>query len=434
MNRLKLSLELSGYEIFKCESFVRKLPHSTSIEYSRYMEKQLWEIFNYYKVNNKRYSSFVGDKNIVKWTDVPLLTKDVLKVELDSWITGSFDKSKLFHNHTSGSSSGQPFHIYKDKKCHGITWSEIIEMYSNLADIEIGKDMYGRFMGISPDSSRFRARVKDFFANRITYDTFNLNDDLFEKATNDIKLQKVKYLYGYASAIYLYARYLLANPSELIKIKGLLKAVIVTSEMCRSSDFQLIKNVFEVPVFNEYGCSEFGVLAVGQTLDELEIWGRHLWIEVVDDEGNALPDGVHGRIVVTSLYNYAFPFIRFDIGDIAAIVNRDGKRYLTNLQGRSNERFELADGTMISVLSIEFAIDQIYDCCPALMEYQLVFVSPQECCFKYVASQNCDGNTNSRIASILHNFMGESQKVSVVQVDAIPRGAAGKSKNILKTY
>ncbi len=434
MNRLKFSLEFLGYKYNKAEKFIEKLPAYGSDEYVSNMENQRWEIYHFMKLNNLKYSSFIDDRSIKVWDDIPIMTKAVLKHDLEGWITKSYQKSKLYHNHTSGSSSGQPFHIYKDKLCHGITWCEIVNIYHELAGVEIGKDKYGRFMGIAPNSRLVITLIKDCLANRITYDTFRLGAELYEKATRDIRSLKIKYLYGYASAVSGYARYLYNNPSAVESVSGKLKAVIVTSEMCRDYDFQLIKRVFGVPVYNEYGCSEFGVLGVGRDLDRLEMRGRHLWVEVVDDMGRSLPPEIPGRIVVSSLFNYAFPFIRFDIGDIGAIRVEGNRRYLTKLQGRSNEQFELADGTMISVLTIEFAIDQIYECCPGLMEYQLVFFTRDRCEFRYVSNQTTPDVINQQMVTILKGFMGKQQGIAVSQVDFIPKGAAGKSQNILKLY
>jgi phenylacetate-CoA ligase len=40
-----------------------------------------------------------------------------------------------------------------------------------------------------------------------------------------------------------------------------------------------------------------------------------LFVEILDDKGAVLPME-KGRIVITSLFNKAHPFIRYDIGDI----------------------------------------------------------------------------------------------------------------------
>jgi phenylacetate-CoA ligase len=44
-----------------------------------------------------------------------------------------------------------------------------------------------------------------------------------------------------------------------------------------------------------------------------------LFVEILDEKGAVLPYGEKGRIVITSLFNKAHPFIRYDIGDIGAL-------------------------------------------------------------------------------------------------------------------
>ena len=42
-------------------------------------------------------------------------------------------------------------------------------------------------------------------------------------------------------------------------------------------------------------------------------------IEITDKEGNNLPDGEVGFVTTTDLENYAFPFIRYHVGDMSYI-------------------------------------------------------------------------------------------------------------------
>ncbi len=39
------------------------------------------------------------------------------------------------------------------------------------------------------------------------------------------------------------------------------------------------------------------------------------FMEIVDDDGEPVPSGTIGRVLLTGLYNYATPFIRYEIGD-----------------------------------------------------------------------------------------------------------------------
>ena len=53
--------------------------------------------------------------------------------------------------------------------------------------------------------------------------------------------------------------------------------------------------------------------------------GMHVWadltlIEILDKDGNPVPDGESGEVVVTMLQKEAFPLIRYKIGDISTLT------------------------------------------------------------------------------------------------------------------
>jgi phenylacetate-CoA ligase len=75
------------------------------------------------------------------------------------------------------------------------------------------------------------------------------------------------------------------------------------------------------------GASELDLIAFQNTEGEWQSECRNTFVEILDDENNVLPYGQEGRIVVTSLFNKAHPFIRYDIGDIGIL----GESTLQNL-------------------------------------------------------------------------------------------------------
>jgi phenylacetate-CoA ligase len=80
----------------------------------------------------------------------------------------------------------------------------------------------------------------------------------------------------------------------------------------------LISDVFGGRIIDRYSSEEFGYIALQCPVhDHMHVCSPSLVVEVVDDEGNACDIGVPGRVLVTSLHNFAMPLIRYDIGDIA---------------------------------------------------------------------------------------------------------------------
>ena len=76
-------------------------------------------------------------------------------------------------------------------------------------------------------------------------------------------------------------------------------------------------------------------------------------IEIVDENGNICPPGKEGEIIVTSLENYAMPFIRYKIGDIGAIKENEmcqcgwNLSKLEKVTGRITNHFIIKNGTLI---------------------------------------------------------------------------------------
>ena len=101
-----------------------------------------------------------------------------------------------------------------------------------------------------------------------------------------------------------------------------LKVCIVTSEMLFEVDKILLENQLGVPIVNEYGCSEAGVIAFTNPHGEWEVDSKTLFVEILDEADKPLPLGEEGRIVITSLHNIAHPFIRYEIGDYGSLSEK----------------------------------------------------------------------------------------------------------------
>ena len=79
----------------------------------------------------------------------------------------------------------------------------------------------------------------------------------------------------------------------------------------------LMENVFHCRVADYYNCEEVGNLAWECPANPglMHPNTASVWIEVVDQQGNPAPIGSEGSLIVTNLYNYSMPFIRYELGD-----------------------------------------------------------------------------------------------------------------------
>jgi len=100
------------------------------------------------------------------------------------------------------------------------------------------------------------------------------------------------------------------------------KILISNVEMLFEHVRLLLEEVFSCPVKDCYNCEEGGNLAWQCPKDRriMHVNIANVWMEVVDDKGRLLPPGQEGHVVITNLYNYTMPFIRYAMGDRAVLL------------------------------------------------------------------------------------------------------------------
>jgi phenylacetate-CoA ligase len=130
-------------------------------------------------------------------------------------------------------------------------------------------------------------------------------------------------------------------------------SIVCTSSELRTPEMtELIRAAWGVEPFNCLGLTETGITAV----DCVERRGMHVFedlcvYEVVDRSGKPVPAGEPGaRVLVTNLFNYTQPLIRFEVTDLVTLddagcpCGRPSRRIVA-LDGRSDDMLELPTAT-----------------------------------------------------------------------------------------
>jgi phenylacetate-CoA ligase len=75
-----------------------------------------------------------------------------------------------------------------------------------------------------------------------------------------------------------------------------------------------------VPVSDLYSANEVGYVALQCPQSGLyHVQAEDVLVEVIGDDGHRCTTGESGRVVVTSLHNFAMPLLRYDLGDYATV-------------------------------------------------------------------------------------------------------------------
>src|SRR3546814_3878705 len=78
----------------------------------------------------------------------------------------------------------------------------------------------------------------------------------------------------------------------------------------------LVQRAWGVPLKDSYSCEEAGYLTMQCPDHEVyHVQSENVLLEVVDDDGRPCGPGETGRVLITSLHNFATPLIRYELGD-----------------------------------------------------------------------------------------------------------------------
>jgi phenylacetate-CoA ligase len=154
-------------------------------------------------------------------------------------------------------------------------------------------------------------------------------------------------------------------------------------------------------------------------------------VEVLNDNHIPVSLGTEGRVTVTNLLNYAMPFIRYDIGDIGILVDRDcpcgrGLPMMEAIRGRTTDVIIRKDGNIIPGLSLHYSF-----LAPMGLEQIQIVQETREDLVVYIVMDgqySCDhlDTIERKIKTQFCNILGEGIVVEVRFVDRIPATREGK--------
>lgn len=422
MNRFESILKARGFPFSQAIKDFEKLAKLSPEDFLEWQDKKKWEIALFHIEHNPFYKKLVGNSIPNSWEDLPIMDKATYQAKIEGLLSSPFrDKKKIYISNTSGS-SGHPFFYAKDKYSHAISWALIKHRYSQVG-LKLD-DRQGRFYGIPLERKGYLLEsIKDFIMNRVRFPVFDLSEGQLRKIYNTIVRKRIKYLYGYTSAIVLFARYLINNSILLIDTCPTLLVCIVTSEVCTAEDVAIMKKAFGVRIVNEYGSSELGVMAFEN--GDGQLVGSD---ELIFFETKMNYDGL-SELLCTSLFNKAFPIIRYKIGDIVDTYNRNGRTFFRNIVGRTNDLIRLPSGKIAAGLTFYYISRSILEASGVLKEFIIRQTGEREFEFDIVSDRNLSSNEENWIRQKTELYLEANLIIKFNYLDSIKRPASGKIKH-----
>ena len=375
----------------------------------------------------KSVPAYHGQKSreLAKW---PVVRKKDLKDGLDQHISSNYNKKDLIVMSTSGS-TGTPFRCYQDgvKKRH--VNAEVL-YFNGLVNFKIGRRII-YFRSIVGEVSK--SRLIQFMQNIRLVDCQNLSDEgvrLKLKEIRECSANGGGMILSYASTLDAFRKYFQKygfEDAKGCKVYG----VVSGSEMLQDITRTSLEKAFGCKVVSRYSNEENGFLGQDDVINNVFIPNRADYyyeiLKLATDEPAAM--GEVGRIVVTDLYNYAMPFVRYDTGDVGAWVEVEhfGKnvKAIGNFGGRVVDMIFDTKGNQVSPHTVTNLMWEFQ----GVKQFQFIQKDPKRYVLKII-TDSFIFDEESKLKSALQEKFGHDADISFEYCDVIPVLPSGKYRYI----
>lgn len=210
-----------------------------------------------------------------------------------------------------------------------------------------------------------------------------------------------------------------------------LKQLWVFGEVMPPNLPSLAKEVWKVPVVDGYSSQECGHIALQcPDSDGYHVMAANVRVEVLRDDGSSCVPGETGRVVITTLHNFAMPLIRYAIGDYAEVAGPcacgRGLPHLARIMGRSRNMLRTADGRTLWFDGLPAATEGLQ-----IVQRRLVQTHIDRFEFHYVRERELTGAEASTISARLQSSLGTTLSVTFRRHETLVSEANGKFEDIV---
>lgn len=374
-----------------------------------------------------------------RWLDLPILTRDTVNRLGDGLLSRNVPKShgRLDPIYTSGT-TGEPVRVvrtsYALEYWSAFTTRDHIwhnrDIKGTLAAIRSSKKDFASY----PDGARHLAwGSKDGVFKTGPSISLNVNTSIPQMA-EWITRREPEHLLSLPNIIKRLAPYCLEKGITF----PFLKEVSVHGEMCGDLMRQQCMEAWNTPVHDMYTSREVGYMALQCPLhDHYHIQSEGVYLEILDDDDRPCKPGETGRVVVTTLRNYAMPLIRYQVGDYAEVglpcdCGR-GMPVINRILGREQDILVLPTGEQRWTLLGSPDVRDFMEMAP-IMQYQFAHVAPDQIEVRLVTKRAITRGEEVAITKWVQKKLGYPFTVSFAYFEDMPLAKTGKFKDFVVEF
>jgi len=361
-------------------------------------------------------------------TRIPVMTRDDVRSRANDLIAEKVAPSDMLRTATGGTTSS-PIPMYLDRDCLDMRQAATVA-FNKWFGYELG-DKAVWLWGAAQDfpqtegMAAVKAKLRNLLTSRIMWlPSSYLDEDIMADYYVKLCRYKPEVIQAYPTPLYLFAKYLADNEQSYIP-----KTITVAAEHLYDYQREQIESVFQRRVFNWYGSRELGHMASECTEHRgLHINAYHLFIEVIADGEQVV--GKEGTLVVTDLRNRAMPLIRYDIGDVGVISDRQcpcGSHLpiLEDVAGRLVDTFVTVSGARVPGVALT---NRVVKNCAGIEQMQVIQKTPTRFVMRIVKGTSFSERDIKELEETMHTFFRSELDLHYEYVDRIPTTESGKSR------
>ncbi len=315
---------IRGRKNIKRLRFLRKSQYWPQEKLKQYQLDRLNRLLEHAVKNCPYYSQALANiklplKDLAEIEKIPVLTKEIIKNNSELIKAINIDKKRFVRTNTGGS-TGDPMVFYWDKRAQD--WNRGT-VYRSLewSGAKLGEKSV-QLIGSPYDIKEFEKlywKITYFLQRYKIFPVSSMSDEIFDVYYHQLIKYKPTNMWGYTHGIYFFAKFIDKHyPNTNFDF---LKSIITSSETLFDYHRDTINGVFGAnKVYDHYGSREMYIASECRMHNGYHLHADAVYTEIVDGEGKQVAPGGSGRVILTDLYNFAFPFIRYEIGDVAVMA------------------------------------------------------------------------------------------------------------------
>lgn len=356
----------------------------------------------------------------------PIATKQMIRGNPDAFQSDAFSLREMSMQKTSGS-SGEPFQFRVHRSAtdysYACLWRALSRHGLRPGDRRVyiwGRSYLFNSTTVQIHKTRLRQKLRNWLNNTLAVNAYDLRQHNVDETIDAIEEFRPIYLHGYVSALYTIARRMVETNRKFRNFT--LLATVTESEKLYDFQREAMQQAFGGKILEHYGSVELGNIAQPDPEGYMRIAEDLYQLETQKS----------GEVLVTNLLAFAYPFIRFRLGDLVEIADPPNDRLpysvVTNVVGRTVDLIPIKAGGYVHGVALAHVID------PHLRfvkKYQVHQLTLDHFTVKLIADGEMPDIVPQQIITDLRLLVGANTRVDVERVNEIFPAPSGKFRWVI---